>query len=106
MTSWRNQTGATACESPLYAARLCRSQTIFEYIDRRNPRGAREVKTFIGRRIAQLGDAPVRHRTIAGLDVRALYLGRHPYIVYVDQDEISIVHIRHAAQRPWQGEGE
>jgi plasmid stabilization system protein ParE len=66
------------------------------------------VKAFIASRIAQLGDAPVRHRMTAGLGVHALYLERYPYIVYyrVGQDEISIVHFRHAARRPWQGEGE
>jgi plasmid stabilization system protein ParE len=67
-----------------------------------------EVKGFIARRIAQLGDTPVRHPMVAGLDVHALYLGRYPYIVYyrVGQDEISIVYIRHAVRRPWQGEDE
>lgn len=83
-------------------------EVIFEYIDRRNPRAAREVKAFIDRRIAQLHDSPRRHRMISKLGVHALYLGRYPYIVYyrVGRDEISIVHIRHAARRPWEGEGE
>jgi toxin ParE1/3/4 len=82
-------------------------ELIFEYINQRNPRAAREVKAFIAKRIAGLGDAPVRHRMIAKLGVRALYLGRYPYIVYyrVGRDEIAIVHIRHVARRPWQGEG-
>jgi plasmid stabilization system protein ParE len=77
-------------------------------VNRRNPRAAREVKAFIVRRIAQLGDAPIRHRMIPQLGVHALYLGRYPYIVYyrVGRDEISIVHIRHAARRSWEGEGE
>ena len=83
-------------------------EAIFEYVDRHNPRAAREVKAFIAGRIAQLGGAPVRHRMIAALGVHALYLGRYPYIVSyrVGRDEIAIVHIRHAARRPWQGEGE
>jgi plasmid stabilization system protein ParE len=43
---------------------------------------------------------------IPQLGVHALYLGRYPYIVYyrVGRDEISIVHIRHAARRVWEGE--
>jgi plasmid stabilization system protein ParE len=43
---------------------------------------------------------------IPQLSVHALYLGRYPYIVYyrVGRDEISIVHIRHAARRSWEGE--
>ena len=80
-------------------------EAIFEYIDQRNPRAAREVKAFIAKRIAQLGDAPVRHRMIAKFGVHALYLGRYPYIVYyrVARDEIAIIHIRHVARRPWEG---
>jgi plasmid stabilization system protein ParE len=42
-------------------------EAIFEYIDRRNPRAAREVKAFIIRRIARLGDALIRHRMIPQL---------------------------------------
>jgi plasmid stabilization system protein ParE len=47
-------------------------EAIFEYLDERNPRAAREVKA---------------------------------YIVYyrVGKEEVSIIHIRHAARRPWQG---
>jgi hypothetical protein len=38
-------------------------EAIFEYIDRRNPRAAREVKAFIQKRITELGDLEIRHRT-------------------------------------------
>jgi len=48
----------------------------------------------------------IRHRVIQKLGVHALWLGRYPYIVYyrVGRDEVAIVHIRHAARRPWEGE--
>jgi toxin ParE1/3/4 len=80
-------------------------EAIFEYIDQRNPRAAREVKAFIAKRISDLGDSVVRHRVIPHLGVHALWLGRYPYIVYyrVIGDEIAIIHIRHAARRPWEG---
>ena len=80
--------------------------TIFDYINRRNPRAAREVKAFIEKRISELGDLAIRHRVIQKLGVHALWLGRYPYIVYyrVGRDEVAIVHIRHAARRPWEGE--
>ena len=39
-------------------------EAIFEYINRRNPRAAREVKAFIERRISELGDLEIRHRMI------------------------------------------
>ena len=82
-------------------------EAIFEYINRRNPRAARDVKAYIEKRIVELGDSVVRHRMVEKLGVHALWLGRYPYIVYyrVGRDEISIVHIRHAARRPWEGQG-
>ncbi len=82
--------------------------TIFDYINRRNPRAAREVKAFIEKRISELGDLAIRRRVIQKLGVHALWLGRYPYIVYyrVGRDEVAIVHIRHAARRPWEGEGD
>jgi plasmid stabilization system protein ParE len=83
-------------------------EAIFDYIDRRNPRAALEVKTYIEKRISELGNSVFRHRMIPNLGVYALWLGRYPYIVYyrVVRDEIAIVHIRHAARRPWEGEGD
>jgi len=82
-------------------------EAIFDYIERRNPRAAREVKAYIERRVSALGDLPIRHPFVPKLRVHALWLGRYPYIVYyrVGKDEIAIVHIRHAARRPWD-EGE
>jgi toxin ParE1/3/4 len=83
-------------------------EAIFEYIDRRNPRAAREIKAFLEKRISELGDLEIGHRVIPKLGVHALWVGRYPYIVYyrVGDDEISILHIRHAARRPWAGEGD
>ena len=82
-------------------------EAIFEYINRRNPRAAQEVTAFIEKRISELGDSEIRHRVISKLGVHALWLGRYPYIIYyrVVRDEISVVHIRHAARRSWEGEG-
>jgi plasmid stabilization system protein ParE len=79
---------------------------IFEYLDRRNPLAARQVKAFIKRRILSLGENPERSRRIEELGVHAHWLGRYPYIIYyrVVGDEVWIVHIRHAARRPWEGE--
>jgi plasmid stabilization system protein ParE len=83
-------------------------EAIFDFINRRNPHAAREVKAFIQKRIMELGDLEIRHRKVPKLGVHALWLGRYPYIVYyrVGRDEIAIVHIRHVAQRPWEGEGD
>jgi toxin ParE1/3/4 len=80
-------------------------EAIFAYLDSRNPRAAREVKAFIKKRVADLREFPRRSKLIKELNVHALWLGRYPYIVYyrVGANEVSIVHIRHAARRPWEG---
>jgi len=80
-------------------------EAIFEHINRFDPRAAQKVKAFIKQKVQSLSYSPRRARIVKGLDVHALWLGRYPYIVYycVTRDEVSIVHIRHAARRPWTG---
>ena len=80
-------------------------EEIFAYLDNRNPRAAREVKAFIKQRIESLGENARRSPVIEELGVHAHWLGRYPYIIYyrVLKDEVCIVHIRHAARRPWRG---
>jgi toxin ParE1/3/4 len=81
-------------------------EAIFEYVTQFDPRAAQEVKAFIKQKIQSLSYSPHRARLVKGLDVRALWLGRYPYIVYyrVKGDFVSIIHIRHGARRPWSGE--
>lgn len=81
-------------------------EEIFEYLDRRNLRAAREVKAFIKQRIVNLGTHPQRSRLLRDLGVHAHWVGRYPYIIYyrIEGDEVWIIHIRHAARRPWEGE--
>ena len=63
------------------------------------------MQAFIDAQINTLGAFPERHPVIKELGVRALWLGRYPYLVYyqIRQNEVAIVHIRHAARRPWKG---
>jgi plasmid stabilization system protein ParE len=81
-------------------------EEIFDYLDRRSPRAARDVKAFIKLRIESLGIHPQRSRLIKELGVHAHWLGRYPYIIYyrIVGDEVWIVHIRHTARRSWEGE--
>jgi toxin ParE1/3/4 len=81
-------------------------EAIFEYLDRRNPHTARDVKAYIHKRVMELGELSRRSPLVPGLDMHALWLGRYPYIVYyrVGQDEVSIIHIRHAARQQWSGD--
>jgi toxin ParE1/3/4 len=83
-------------------------EAIFDYINRRNPYAAGEITRFLEKRIAELGELEIRHPVIPKLGVHALWIGRYPYIVYyrVANEEISIVHIRLAARRTWEGEGD
>ena len=80
-------------------------EAIFEYLNDRSPQAARRVKAFMAAKIASLSSSPRRARFIKTLGVHALWLGRYPYIVYyrVSDDTVSIIHIRHAARRPWSG---
>jgi plasmid stabilization system protein ParE len=80
-------------------------EAIYEYLDRRNPRAARDVKAFIKKCINDLQYFPERYPIVKERDVRALFLSRYPYTVYyrIIGDEILILHIRHAARRPWEG---
>jgi plasmid stabilization system protein ParE len=80
-------------------------EAIFEYLNRRSPQAARNVKAFIAEKVASLSHFPRRARFVKELGVHALWLGRYPYIVYyrVSGDTVSIIHIRHGARRPWAG---
>lgn len=81
-------------------------EEIFAYLDRRNPRAAREVKRFIKLRIAGLVDSPRRSLLRKELGVHAHWLGRYPYIIYyrVVRDVVWIIHIRYVAREPWRGD--
>jgi plasmid stabilization system protein ParE len=80
-------------------------EQIYAYLDRLNPRAAREVKSFIKQRIASLADSPSRSPLIKEFGVHAHWLGRYPYVIYyrIVGDEVRIIHIRHVAREPWRG---
>ena len=82
-------------------------EAIFANLERRNSRVAREMKAYVKKRINELALFPRKYRFIKELGAHALWLGRYPYIVYyrVRNDEIIVLHIRHAAQRQWEGDG-
>jgi plasmid stabilization system protein ParE len=79
---------------------------IFDYLDSRSPAGARSVKKKIVAGIDRLVDHPFMAPATDEPDVFELTIIRFPYKVYyqVENDEVWIVHIRHASRRPWQGE--
>ena len=79
---------------------------ILDYIDLRSPQGARNVKRTIQKAIELIGQAPESGRSSGVANTRVSPAGRYPYLIYwsIEGGEVSIVHIRHAARRPWQGE--
>ena len=80
-------------------------EAIFDYLNQFDPQAVRRVKGFIKEKIASLSHSPRRARLVKELGVHALWLGRYPYIIFyrVSENEVSVIHIRHGARRPWTG---
>ena len=79
---------------------------ILGHIDERSPQGARNVKRTIKKVIELIGDHPQVGRLAGEQETRVLPVGRYPYLIYwsIDAGEVWILHVRHAARRPWEGE--
>jgi len=79
---------------------------MLDYIEARNLQGARNVKRAIQQAIALIGEVPECGRRSGVANTRVFAAGRYPYLIYwsIEDDEVWIVHIRHAARRPWRGE--
>jgi toxin ParE1/3/4 len=77
---------------------------ILQYLDDRSPQGARNVKRSIKQTIELIGRHPRIGRRADVQEARVLPTGRYPYLVYwgIEAGEAWIVHIRHAARRPWE----
>jgi plasmid stabilization system protein ParE len=78
---------------------------ILEYLDRRSPQGANNVKLAIKKTIEFIGWYPYGGRVAGVRHTRVVPVGRYPYLVYwtIEAGEVWVVHIRHAARRPWEG---
>jgi len=84
-------------------------EAIFSYLDSRNPAAAQAVKRHIEHAAAALQLSPYLGPVIdRSPDFRSIRAGRYPYRLYyrIREDEVWIVHIRHASRRPWSGEGD
>jgi len=83
-------------------------EAIFDYIEKRSPQGARAVKQAIENTIRRLEHFPNSAPATNEPEIRELIVPRLPYKIYyrVVGQEVWIVHIRHAARRPWRGEGD
>jgi toxin ParE1/3/4 len=82
-------------------------KAIYSYIAADNPKAARAVELVIRRTAGLLADFPhLGVQTERSSQYRGIKAGRYPYRIYyrIRDDEIWIVHIRHMARRPWQGD--
>jgi len=83
-------------------------EAIFDYIEKRSPQGAQAAMRAIDSSIRRLEHFPYSAPATDEPEVHELIVPRRPYKVYyrIVDEEVWIVHIRHAARRPWIGEGE
>jgi len=83
-------------------------EAIFDYLEKRSPQGARVVKQAIENSIRRLEQFPYSAPLTDESGAHELIVPRRPYKVYyrIVGDEVWIVHIRHAARRPWTGQGD
>jgi len=83
-------------------------EAIFDYLEKRTSQGARTVERAIENSIQRLELFPYSAPATNEPSIRELIVPRLPYKVYyrVVGEEVWIVHIRHAARRPWLREGD
>ena len=83
-------------------------ETIYEYLEKRSPHGARRVKLAIVGAIRGLACHPRIGRLTDKPGLHELVVPRHPYKIYyrIEGEEVWIIHIRDARRRPWEGEGD
>lgn len=77
---------------------------IFEFINARSPVGARNVLHALADAIDEIGAHPLASPVSSDVDIRVKILTRYRYKIFysiVGDDFVEIVHVRHAARRPW-----
>jgi plasmid stabilization system protein ParE len=76
---------------------------ILAYLDERSLTGGRNVMRSIQKAAELIGEYRQRGRLVGEGNVRVVQAGRYPYLIYweVEAETAIIVHIRHAARRPW-----
>jgi toxin ParE1/3/4 len=78
-------------------------EEIHEYLEKWSPAAAKSVIANIERSVSWLQEFPYIARVTDEAGVYELTLARHPYKIYyeIEDDEVRILHIRHARRRPW-----
>ena len=80
-------------------------RAILQYIDKRDSRGAQNIKRAIRKTIQLIGEFPESGRHSGEQSTRVLPAGRYPYLLYwaVEAGDVWLVHIRDARRLPWDG---
>lgn len=89
-----------------YRARaLADLEGIFLYLNERSPSGANNVLHALRAAIIEISENPHAAPSTSEPDIRVKILGRYRYKIFYSagEDFIEIIHIRHAARRPWIG---
>ena len=78
-------------------------RAVLAHIEQRSPQGARNVARSLRKTIELIGQFPQSGRLAGEQGTRVMPVGRYPYLVYwsIEGGAAWIVHIRHAARRPW-----
>jgi len=78
-------------------------EDIHRFLAQRSPGGARHVLAAIHAAIDAVAEHPESSPRTSDPTIRVKVVGRYSYKVFysITEDAIEIVHIRHAARRPW-----
>jgi toxin ParE1/3/4 len=76
---------------------------ILGYLDRKSPKGAANVARTMRKTFDLIGQFPHAGRLAGEQQTRVLPVGHYPYLIYwdVEAGDARVLHIRHAARRPW-----
>jgi len=80
---------------------------ILDHISTVNEAAARAIMTSVDLVVARLAKFPRSAPETERPGVRMAPLPRHPYVIFytIEDEEISIIHVRHGARRrPWESE--
>jgi toxin ParE1/3/4 len=80
---------------------------IFAYLNERSPVGAQNVMRAIMASVEFIVDHPQAGRKTTDARIRVVTVRRYPFKIFYrileKEDVLEIVHVRHAARRPWLG---
>ena len=88
-----------------YRVRALRDiDAIYKYLHEQSPRGASNVLQAIHAAINLIAKQPYGSPRVEAQGIRVKVVRRYPYKIFyrlADEDQIIVLHIRHASRRPW-----